>query len=124
MSLLLLANEKVSLASIRELKAAGFDVLAISERYRGENDRKILSVAVDEQRILITFNRDYGELIFRERMPVPPAVIYMRFEPTTPTETAEILRKFLSVDPTRLIGRYWVVARNGIRSRTLPPAVL
>ena len=116
MSLLLLAKEKVSLASIRELKAAGFDVLAISERYRGENDRKILSVAVDEQRILITFNRDYGELIFRERMPVPPAVIYMRFEPTTPTETAEILRKFLSVDPTRLIGLDWVVARNGIRS--------
>ncbi len=121
MSLLLIANENIPLASIKALRIAGFDVLAIVESYRGENDRKVLSVATNEQRILITFDRDYGELIFKERMPVPPAVIHLRFEPTTPAEPAEILSKFLMTDATRLVvGHYWVITRRGIRSRKLP----
>lgn len=124
MNLLLLANENIPLASIKELRAAGFDVLAIVESYCGENDRKVLSVAANERRILITFDRDYGELIFRERMPVPPAVIYLRFVPVTPVESAEILQRFLMTEMTRLMGRYWVITRSGIRSRKLPSEVI
>ncbi|MCW5599749.1 MAG: DUF5615 family PIN-like protein [Nitrosomonas sp.] len=44
-------------------------MLAVAESCRGESDRKVLSVCADEQRILITFVRDYGEFIYRERMP-------------------------------------------------------
>lgn len=64
MSLLLLANENIPFASIKELRSEGFDILTIAESYRGESDRKVLSVCADEQRSLITFDRDYGELIF------------------------------------------------------------
>jgi hypothetical protein len=37
-------------------------------------------------------------------MPIPPAVIYLRFIPATPTEPANILRRFLMTETARLLG--------------------
>lgn len=80
----LLANENIPLASIKELRAAGSDVLSVAEDYRGEDDCCVLSIAANEHRILIAFDHDYGESIFRGKMPAPPAVLYLRFIPATP----------------------------------------
>jgi len=119
-SVKLLANENIPLASIKALRVAGFDVLAIVEDCPSEKDSRVLALAAKEKRILITFDRDYGELIFRERMPVPPAVIFLRLIPSNPLEVGDILRRFLSTEGSKVGGRYWVIARNGVRSRDLP----
>ena len=58
-----LANEDVPMASIRRLRAAGYDVASIIEDSPGVKDESVLSRAHAEQRIILTFDRDYGELI-------------------------------------------------------------
>jgi predicted nuclease of predicted toxin-antitoxin system len=86
-----LANENFPLASIRRLRQAGYDVIAIIEEMPGAKDMLVLTRARQEQCILLTFDRDYGELIYRQRQPVPVGVIYFRFEPVTPEEPADRL---------------------------------
>ncbi len=48
-----------------------------SLKTRQELNPEVLARAVDEQRIILTFDRDYGELIYRFRLPPPKGVIYL-----------------------------------------------
>lgn len=59
-----LANENFPLPSVRLLRSAGHDVLSITEESPGISDDRILTRAVAEERIILTFDRDYGELIY------------------------------------------------------------
>jgi predicted nuclease of predicted toxin-antitoxin system len=61
----LLANENFPLVSVQLLRQANYDVASITEDSPGIEDPEVLARAVDEQRIILTFDRDYGELIFR-----------------------------------------------------------
>ena len=73
-----LANENFPLPSVRLLRSAGHDVLSITEESPGISDDRILARAVAEERIILTFDRDYGELIYRVGM-VAAAVLLLRY---------------------------------------------
>lgn len=89
-----LANENFPLASALLLQQEGHDVLFIAHVDSGAKDAEILQRARNELRFVLTFDRDYGELIYRQNKPTPPGVIYFRFDPTTPKEPAELLVDF------------------------------
>jgi predicted nuclease of predicted toxin-antitoxin system len=114
----LLANENIPTASIALLQKAGFDILAAGKEFPGSSDEIVLSKARQEARILVTFDRDYGELIFHRQLPVPPAVIYLRFIPEHPTEVAEIVQKVMT--QTEIAGYFEVADRDSLRRRRLP----
>ncbi|MGH7953114.1 MAG: DUF5615 family PIN-like protein [Limisphaerales bacterium] len=80
----------------------------------------ILRRAHDEQRTLLTFDRDYGELIFKRRLAPPPAVLFLRFDPGTPLEPAEILLKLFQFSNLEWSGYFTVLTRDQIRQRRLP----
>lgn len=115
-----LANENVPLHSIALLRQAGHDVLAISESLPGADDRTVLERAVAEQRVLLTFDRDYGELIFRRSLPVPPGVVYLRLVPQTPSEAGEVVLALLAQEELELTRRYTVIDPPRVRQRPLP----
>lgn len=60
-----LANENFPLPSIILLRQGGYDVASMTEDSPGMEDSEVLTRASDEQRIILTFDRDYGELIYR-----------------------------------------------------------
>jgi predicted nuclease of predicted toxin-antitoxin system len=60
----LMADENVPSSVVRQLRELGHDVLSVRESLRGEADRVILERAVDEHRILVTQDKDFGELVF------------------------------------------------------------
>jgi predicted nuclease of predicted toxin-antitoxin system len=93
--MLFLANENSPLSSIVRLRDAGHDVAAIIEDSPGVKDDEVLAKASQEKRILLTFDRDYGELIYKLKYPRPLGVIYFRFFPRTPFEPAELLLSLL-----------------------------
>ena len=66
-----LANENFPLRSVNRLREAGYDIASITEDSPGVTDSEVLARAADEERIILTFDRDYGELIYRLRMPSP-----------------------------------------------------
>jgi predicted nuclease of predicted toxin-antitoxin system len=59
-----LADENVPLPSVDALSAAGHDVVWVARETPGLADPRVLDQARRENRILITFDRDFGELVF------------------------------------------------------------
>ena len=115
-----LADEHIPLASIRLLRDAGHDVISVIESAPSANDPNVLERARDADCILLTFDSDFGRLLFVERRPPPPGVVYLRFAQRTPKETAEILFRLLENPDVKLIGKYTTVRRNRVRQRALP----
>jgi predicted nuclease of predicted toxin-antitoxin system len=116
----LLANENFPLVSVKLLRQAGYEVASITEDSPGIEDPEVLAVAVDEQRIILTFDRDYGELMYRFRLPAPKGVIYLRFRPHTPEEPAAILSNLFRTEELQIEGWFTIVERDRIRQRPLP----
>jgi predicted nuclease of predicted toxin-antitoxin system len=51
------------------LKSQGHDVVSVFEEFRGIDDENVIKICVDEKRILITNDKDFGEKVFREGVP-------------------------------------------------------
>ena len=113
-----LANENIPSASVDMLRRTGLDVLHVAESCPGEGDTGVLELARRQDRIVVTFDRDYGELVFRLKSPRPAGVVYLRFDPAWPTEPGEILAAVVGSVP--LAGHFTVIDRNRLRQRPLP----
>jgi predicted nuclease of predicted toxin-antitoxin system len=61
----LLANEKFSLLAVAGLRDAGHDVFRVRTAMPGASDDVILQLAQDDERLVVTFDKDFGELGFR-----------------------------------------------------------
>ena len=115
-----LANENFPLPSVRLLREASYDLASVTEDSPGIEDSQVLTRAADEQRVILTFDRDYGELIYRLRLPSPTGVIYLRFRPHTPEEPAVLLLNLFQTEGLEFEGLFTVVDRDQIRQRPLP----
>lgn len=117
--MLFLANENMPQASVTMLRQAGCSVAFIPEDIPGASDQKVLSRTAKENRIILTFDRDYGELIYRRKLPVPSGVVYFRLIPATPEEAAKILLWIIQKNEIDLTGRFSIIERDKIRQRPL-----
>ena len=72
------ADESCAGPVIRALREAGHDVVAIAEIAKGATDEQVLERAVSEKRVLITEDRDFGELVYA-RGRSSAGVILVRF---------------------------------------------
>lgn len=114
----LLADENTPLASIRILENAGHDVARVSERCPGASDEIVVHVARSEKRTIVTFDRDYGELIFRRRLPAPAGIVYLRFVPQSPADAGAYVLRLID-DGIELEGRFTTADRAGCRQTML-----
>lgn len=115
-----LANENIPLKSIQILQSAGYDILAVALLMPSASDQDVLATAKVEQRIILTFDRDYGELIYSQGLPVPAGVLYLRFTPLNPEEPAQYILTLLQRPGLELQGKFTVARREQIRQRQLP----
>lgn len=118
MTVRLLVNENFPAPSVACLRAAGYDVVSVAESYAGMGDASVLSLAVREKRWLVTFDRDYGELVFARGLPPPPAVILLRASSYRPADPATWIMQ-LSQEPDARHGMFTVFDGGSIRSRPL-----
>jgi predicted nuclease of predicted toxin-antitoxin system len=115
----LLANENFPQPALRLLRENGVIVESVEELMPGANDADVMSYAHQKGLWLVTFDRDYGELVFARGMPCPPVVIYLRQEPFPSTRPAETLMELLS-KPDEVEGMFDIVSSRLIRKRKLP----
>jgi predicted nuclease of predicted toxin-antitoxin system len=113
----LLANENFPYSSIYYLRSKGFDVLSIGMDSPSIKDSEIMAIAISENRTILTFDRDYGELIFRFNYKPECGVIYLRLDEYSPEEPGVIIESILSESQLELSRALTVVDRNGIRQR-------
>ena len=119
MSIAFLANENFPAPAIRKLRAAGVDVVAVGEAMPAATDKEVLEYARREQRWIVTFDRDYGDLVFREGLPPPPAILFFRQEPYPPDRPADLVLAMLS-DPQQAEGCMVVISELNIRRKHFP----
>ena len=116
----LLANENVPIGTVALLRQAGYAATSISEEMPGADDVTVLERARLAGQVLITFDRDYGDLIYRDGLPAPGGVIYCRFRPRSPADAAQRLLHILRASSLTLRGSFVVVEREHVRVRPLP----
>ena len=114
-----LADENFPRPSILILRRAGFDVASVAEDYDGAKDEWILSHATSEDRIILTFDSDFGTLIFQKALLAPSAVVYFRYKGRSPRFAAEALLLLLANIEYELSGNFTVIEKNNIRQRKL-----
>jgi predicted nuclease of predicted toxin-antitoxin system len=110
----LLANENFPYKSIYYLKAKGYDILLDNPSII---DSEIMTIAINEERTILTFDRDYGELIFRYNHKPEKGVIYLRLEEYEPEQPGLIIEEILKNRKIDLSRALTVVDKNGIRQR-------
>lgn len=112
-----LANENFPLASIQYLRGKGFDVKSIGIDHPSITDNEVMEIAINEERTILTFDRDYGELIFKSGFRPPRGVVYLRFEVYAPDEPGQIIETLMQLPDLILDQSLTVLDRNGIRQR-------
>ena len=112
----LLADENIPAQGIEELRVAGIDVLSVREHAPGIADEEVLRLAVAQSRVLVTFDRDYGELIFGLGRTPPHSVIYFRIFPSDSREVSERVLALLG-DPESIDRSMVIVSKQGVRRR-------
>lgn len=117
--MLLLVNENVTKTVIAELRQRGHDVLSVKESMRSERDDVILARAQAEQRIVITQDKDFGELAFRSQLPASCGIILFRLRGSDrDTHNQRVLEALES--RADWAGHFAVVTDDRIRIRPLP----
>jgi predicted nuclease of predicted toxin-antitoxin system len=114
-----LANENFPYPSIRLIRERGYEVISIGETQGGIADPQVLAFAVAEGLTILTFDRDYGELLFRYRITPPPAVVYFRNKGASPTDAAHLLFALLENPTIQLLGHFTVIDEQNVRQRPL-----
>lgn len=114
-----LANENFPIFSIGLLRKAGHNIASVIQDTPGAKDHEVLKRAYEEKRIILTFDRDYGELIYHHKSLIPAGVVYFRFAPSNHGEPAEMLLNVLKKGVVKILGKFTVIERGRIRQRTL-----
>ena len=86
----------------------------VVERLRGESDNRVISAAKAEDRILITNDKDFGELIFREQRS-HAGVILLRLIDERPAEKITALRRLLQQHSEKIMDNFIVVTDSAVR---------
>ena len=116
-----LLDESADARLLPYLRGQGHDVTRLVTDYpAGLADPRVLAIAVAEQRILITDDRDFGELVFRRRQP-HAGVIYFRLG-----EYAELSTKVERLDHVLThyadqLDQFLVVTDHRVRVRRQEP---
>lgn len=115
----ILANENFPGPVIRELRQRGHDVASIKESMRGAADPEVLARAQAEERLVVTFDKDFGELAYRYGLPASSGVILFRLSGSSPEiDNARALSALES--RIEWTGSFSVVSDDRIRVRPLP----
>jgi len=112
-------DESTGKAVANYLRDQGYDVWSVIESAPGIDDSEILQKSHSEHRILVTNDKDFGELVFRHKMPVA-GVILLRLLEETPANKVRVVEAVLDRWGTDLKGFYITATESIIRRRKLP----
>lgn len=111
-------DENVPKPIFEWLHSQGHDVLVAGEVAAGESDTHWLALAESEQRLVMTADKDFGELIFRDQLN-SHGVILLRLYDLAIAERLTRLQEVWSVIEANPSGKFIVVTSKRVRVRPL-----
>ncbi|ADB37206.1 DUF5615 family PIN-like protein [Spirosoma linguale] len=112
-----LADENFPVTAFRLLLESGFDIKHIAFDMPSITDVDVTELAIKENRIILTFDGDYGTLIFKFGYR-PLGVVYFRLQNITAAEPAYIVRNLMK-EGYELVNMHTVVENDKIRQRRI-----
>jgi predicted nuclease of predicted toxin-antitoxin system len=114
-----LANENTPREAVLAARGAAHDVTWMVELQPGAGDEVVLTLAQRESRVLLTFDKDFGELVFRHGRAASPGVILFRPRLRSPEIVSAFIVTVLS-QPIDWAGHFTVAREGSLRVVPLP----
>jgi predicted nuclease of predicted toxin-antitoxin system len=114
-----LADENVSRLVVDRLRSAKFDVQAMTDIGPGTSDPDVLEAARTKDRIVITEDRDFGELVVRQRLAVG-GIILLELDHLSNAAEADRVPEVVLSHAAKLAVHLVVIEPGRIRLRPLP----
>lgn len=112
-----LADENIGLQVVKSLRNSGFNIKSVLDIRPGISDAKILSIANDENRILITSDKDFGELVYSGKL-AHHGVILLRLKKDSSQNKVKVLYQLIHKHSSKLHKAFTVVTETAVRIRT------
>ncbi len=112
----LLADEDVDGAIVARLRQDGHEVAYVVEMKRGISDEEVLHDANQKKALLITADKDFGELIFRQGK-LNTGILLLRLAGITPVKKGEVVSNALSAHGNKMLSAFSVVTAKLLRIR-------
>lgn len=111
-----LADENIDREIVERLRRDGFDVVWIAELAPGVSDHEVLALASSHRRVLVTADKDFGELVFRQGN-ANHGVILVRLAGATASDKSEAVSRAVTAHGAALRGAFSVVSLRRVRIR-------
>ncbi|MEN8219620.1 MAG: DUF5615 family PIN-like protein [Pseudomonadota bacterium] len=113
-----LADENFPRKAVLALRNVGYDVKWVKTDAPGISDEEVMAWAYQEKRVLLTFDKDFGELVFHQGKTGSEGIILFRIPTHSPHEAAQLIVSTIK-SRTDWQGRFSVVKKDYIRVRPL-----
>jgi predicted nuclease of predicted toxin-antitoxin system len=115
-----LADEDFPGIAVRWLRQVGHDVLWARTSLPSRSDAALLEIAQRESRVVLTCDKDFGELAFHWGLPASCGVVLFRFPSSSPETFLDRVKELLAAEKEiGLSGTFCVVEANRVRVRPL-----
>lgn len=114
----LVADENIPMKAVQLLRKNGHDILSIGESLPQTADEDILAIAEKDDRIVLTFDKDFGELAFCSDLPVSCGIVLFRIPLLSLDYVTTIIVEVIE-SRSDWDGHFTVVEPGRIRMRTL-----
>lgn len=113
-----LADENFPGDGVRALREAGQEIAWVRTDAPGSTDRNVLARAVKEHRVLLTFDKDFGELAWRAGLPAASGVVLFRLRMPPAAQIGSLLCRLVMARQD-WAGHFAVVEAGRVRMRPL-----
>jgi predicted nuclease of predicted toxin-antitoxin system len=96
---------------------AGFDVKSVRNLDPGLEDTKILQLAALESRLVVTMDKDFGELVYRSGM-VHAGVLLLRMEDADAASKLKVMQAIIENHSSEISGCFAVYQQDKLRIRS------
>jgi len=111
-----MVDESTGTAVVEYLRRNGHDTLAVAEAMPQADDRDIIARAASEERVLITNDKDFGELVFRSGW-AHHGVLLLRLHDESPSSRLNVIKSVLERYADKLTGQFVVATEDSVRVR-------
>ena len=119
MALSFVADENVETEVVDSLRAPGHSVVHASEAASGEPDADLLEAAATQGWVLVTNDKDFGDLVFRQRRS-SSGVILVRLPGRPASVKARLVAQAVVRYGEGLLGAFLVIGTRTMRLRRIP----
>jgi len=113
----LVADESVDVPIVQRLRSDGHEVVSVSEVGPGLSDDEVLDIAKEEDALLLTADKDFGELVYRQGK-ASSGVLLIRLAGVTAARKAALASALFADHEAELKGAFTVLSPGVVRIRS------